>query len=221
MYNRGYVNRNRSNEPRYFGEEVDTLLADVATREGLTPWEESFIQSVRKGYVKYESLTEGQFNTLKKVAQRSCPEFKKEIEDWKESYTSEMHTDARIMAGYYKSNPPYFHDLASKVLADDDYILSKKAYAAMVQNKYAQRVLETARAEAIFPAGEIAVVRKGTNVPQRLKGYSGTMVIVLETLDTVANAAKGAKQCRIMPVGGTKPFLTEERWLKKLPKRLR
>ena len=220
MY-QNYIHRNKNKGPRYEGDEVQKVLAEVAEREGLTPWEESFVQSVRKGYVKYGSLTEGQFDTLKRVAQRSSPEFKKELQDWKESYTSEMRTDAKIMAGYYKSNPPYFQDLASKILDDDNYVPSKKAFAAMVQNKYAQRVLETARAEAIFPAGQMAVIRKGSNVPTSLNRLSGKMVIVLENIKEVVNAAKDAKQCRVMVVGGTRPFVTEERWLKKLPKKLR
>ena len=91
----------------------------------------------------------------------------------------------------------------------------------MCENKYAQRVLETARAEPSFPAGEMAVIRKGSNVPASLRRMHGKMVIVLENIAEIVNAAKGAKQCRVMVVGSSRPFVTEERWLKKLPKKLR
>lgn len=221
MYNRGYVNRNRSNPNRYKGEEVDALLTEVATREGLTPWEENFLTSVHKGYTKYGSLTEGQFETLKKITVRSSPEVRQGAKDWRESYTDEMRDTAKIMAGYYIANPPYFNDLAHKVLNVEGYIPSKKAYAAMCSNKYAARVVETARSPAQFPTGGMAVIRKGTSVPSQFSRMSGELVIVLETLDAVVNAAKDAKQCRVMLTGGTKPFVIEERWLKKLPKRLR
>jgi len=125
------------------------------------------------------------------------------------------------MARYYKFNPPYFNDLATKILAKDDYIPSRKAYAAMVGNKYASRVLETARSAPLFPAGQMAIVRKGTNLPSAFRRMSGKMVVILETLDEVISAAKGSKRCLAVLAGGDAPFTIEERWLKKLPKKLR
>jgi len=220
MY-QNYIHRHNNRGPRFKGDEVDSVLQELADRENLTPWEEHFLASIRKGYSKYGSLTEGQFNTLKKVAKRNDPEVKREIQEWRDSYSDEKREIAKIMAGYYKRNPPYFHDLASKILEDDDYIPTKKAYAAMCENKYAQRVLETARAEPIFLAGSMAVIRKGSNVPTSMRRMSGKMVIILENIAEVVNAAKDAKQCRVMIVGGSQPFVTEERWLKKLPKKLR
>ena len=220
MY-QNYIHRNNNKGPRFKGEEVGEVLAQVADLTSLTPWEESFIQSVRKGYAKYGSLTEGQFRTLKKVAHRNNPAVKQEAQDWRTSYSDEMRENAKTMARYYKSNPPYFHDLAVKILDEDDYIPSKKAYAAMCENKYAQRVLETARAEPLFLAGQMAVIRKGSNVPTPLRRMSGKMVIVLENIEEVVSSAKDAKQCRVMVVGRDRPFIVEERWLKKLPKKLR
>ncbi len=220
MY-QNYIHRHNNRGERFKGEEVDSLLQELAERENLTPWEEHFLASIRKGYSKYGSLTEGQFNTLKKVAKRNDPEVNREIQEWRDSYDDEKREVAQIMASYYKCNPPYFHDLASKILEDNDYIPTKKAYAAMCENKYAQRVLETARAEPSFPAGSMAVIRKGSNVPASLRRMHGKMVIVLENIAEIANAAKGAKQCRVMVVGSSRPFVTEERWLKKLPKKLR
>jgi len=220
MY-QNYIHRNNNKGPRFKGEEVNEVLAQVADLASLTPWEESFIQSVRKGYAKYGSLTEGQFRTLKKVAHRNSPAVKQEAQDWRTSYSDEMRETAKIMARYYKSNPPYFHDLAAKILAEDNYIPSKKAYAAMCENKYASRVLETARSAPLFPAGQMAIVRKGTNLPSAFRRMSGKMVVILETLDEVISAAKGSKRCLAVLAGGDAPFTIEERWLKKLPKKLR
>jgi hypothetical protein len=220
MY-QNYIHRHNNRGERFKGEEVDSVLQELESRENLTPWEQHFLGSIRKGYNKYGSLTEGQYHTLVKVAKRNDPAVKKEIQDWRDSYNEEMRETAKIMARYYKNNPPYFHDLASKILEEDDYIPSKKAYAAMCENKYAQRVLETARAEPLYLAGQMAVIRKGSNVPTSLSRLSGKMVIVLENIDEVVNSAKNAKQCRVMVVGGDRPFIAEERWLKKLPKKLR
>ena len=125
------------------------------------------------------------------------------------------------MAHYYQANPPYFHDLATRCFEDAGYIPTEKAYRAMCENKYAQKVLEVHRADPQYPAGSMAVIRASGNVPPVLKFLKGRTVIVIEHPEGVHNAASGAKRVKILPVGMSYPFETEERWLKKLPKKLR
>jgi hypothetical protein len=84
-YRRGYVNRNNTG-PRHEGDKVLSKfkeLDSLSENNELTEWESNFLQSIRKGYEKYGSLTEGQFSTVEKILKRHCPEARKAREDWR------------------------------------------------------------------------------------------------------------------------------------------
>ena len=124
----------------------------------------------------------------------------------------------KIMSHYYKANPPYFQELASRALSDDDYIPTERAYRAMCENKYAQKVLETYNSPPLFPVGSMASVRNSAQAPYILRGKN---VLIIEHPAAVYTAARGAKRVKVLPAGETEAIETEERWLKKLPKKLR
>jgi hypothetical protein len=218
-YRRGYSPR--VERKRFSGPEIEASLKRLSGLEGLTPWESNFISSIQEGYKKYNSLTEGQFNTFQKIDARYNPENIKKREDWNNSFTSEMREKLEIMARYYKANPPYYSDLAERILSDPNYIPTEKAYRSMCENKYAQRVINTSQTEPEYSAGSMAVVRDSRNIGGTIARYRGKMVVVLDHPETVTNAARGARPVRVLPVGAVDSIVTEERWLKKVPKKLR
>jgi hypothetical protein len=104
------------------------------------------------------------------------------------------------------------------VLNDPDYIPTARAYAAMCENKYAQKVMDIYNDEPLFPAGSMATARASRQTPRRIRGKT---VVVIEHPEGVHTAANGARRVVVLPVGESEPVETEERWLKKLPKKLR
>lgn len=220
-YRRGYSQRAPVERKRFSGPEIEASMKYLSSLENLTPWENNFISSIEEGYKKYNSLTEGQFNTFQKISARYNPENIKKRDDWNNSFTSEMREKLEIMARYYKANPPYYSDLAERILSDSNYIPTEKAYRSMCENKYAQRVINTSKTEPEYSAGSMAMVRDNRNIGSTIARYRGKMVVVLDHPETVTNAARGARPVRVLPVGGVDSIVTEERWLKKVPKRLR
>lgn len=215
--NRGWVRQERES---FSGEQVVSAMERVSKIENLTPWERNFIDSISESYKKYNSLTEGQHGTLQKISARYNPENLRKREEWRESFSDEMRQKLQIMAAYYKSNPPYYGDLATRVLEDPEYIPTEKAYRSMCENKYAQRVINTALSEPTYPVGSMVMVRNSRNIGGTVAKLRGQIVVVLDHPKTVQNAARGARPVTILPVGGTESVVTEERWLKKLPKKL-
>lgn len=213
-YNRYY---RRPKPETVEGSKVQKLLDILEKAENLTDWEKNFANSIKEGLEKYKSATVKQFSTLQKVASRYNPENIAKRESWRSSWNDEKRENFKVMACYYLANPPYFADLAARALEDESYIPTEKAYAAMCENKYAQKVLATHYSDPLFPAGSMAVGRKRTTTV----GLRGKTVVVIEHPWGVHSAAKGARRVLVLPVGETIPVETEERWLKKLPKKLR
>ena len=210
---------------KYSGTNVTSKMDRLnAMKDSLTPWEQNFIASIGEGYKKFGSLTAGQFGALQKINDRYNAENIQKREDWRKNFTPDMRARMIIMAHYYEANPPYFHDLAEQVLSDPEYIPTEKAYKAMCENKYAQKVIETTNSAPQFPIGSMVMVRNSRNVgngtSRSVYQFRGQPVVVIDHPGPVTNSANGARPVRVLPVGHTEPLLTEERWLKKLPKKL-
>ena len=94
----------------------------------------------------------------------------------------------------------------------------------MCENKYAQKVIEISNSYPLYPAGSMVMVRNSRSVAHstgaHFSKFKGQPVVVIDHPGPVTNAANGARPVRVLPVGQIKPLLTEERWLKKLPKKL-
>ena len=210
----------KDDRERFKGTEIEATMQRISQIENLTPWERDFINSLCEGYKKYNSLTQGQHKVLKKISTRYNPVNIQKREDWKKSFTDEMRQKLEIMARYYLENPPYFSDLARRILDEPDYIPTEKAYRSMCENKYAQRVINTANSPPEYPAGSMVMVRNSKNIGGTISRHRGEIVVILDHPKVIANAARGARPLRVLPIGSTEPIETEERWLKKLPKSL-
>jgi len=215
-YRRSYSRPETVNTPA-----AKAMLDQMAKVQNLTDWERKFVDSLAQSWVKYDSMTVSQYQTLQKLSSRYDEDAIARREAWNTSWSDANREIFTVMSHYYQANPPYFQDLANRCLEDTDYIPTEKAYRAMCENKYAQKVLDVDRADPQYPAGSMAVVRDSGNVPPVLRFIKGRTVIVIEHPEGVYNAANGAKRVKILPVGETQAFDTEERWLKKLPKKLR
>ena len=126
-----------------------------------------------------------------------------------------MRESLKFAAEYYKANPPYFGDAATRILSNPDYVPTEKLYRKMVENKYVQRALANANETAKFPVGTMVMVRDSKSVQGRISRYRGQLAVVVECSEDVRSATKGSRNMVVLPVGGTETILTEERYLKR------
>jgi|TARA_R110000824_G_scaffold74554_2_gene189462 hypothetical protein len=197
---------------------AEDMIEFLLKVKGLSEWEASFVKSLEAGWEKYGSVTEKQHSQIQKLVDRHTPEKILARAAWTEGYNETMRSYAQICAHYYKANPPYFGDLASRVLEDPAFVPSERAYNAMCRNKYALKVIALAEEVPQFPVGTMAVARASNQGPTSLRGQT---VLIIEHPIGVHSAANGARRVVVLPVGGSDTCVTEERWLKKLPKKLR
>ena len=90
----------------------------------------------------------------------------------------------------------------------------------MCENKYAKKVIATAKAKEKYAVGSMVLLRK-TAISWRNKKYDEVPCVVIEVLhDEVVSHAKGAKPYKVLPFGSSEMLTLEERELKvyKTPK---
>ena len=211
-YYRGYMSSSNETKAQLV-ERIEKVAARGTTT--LTDWERSFLGSLRDSAKKWGRLTGKQHDVFQRIERKSNPEHIAARKKWSESFTPAMRENLRFAAEYYKANPPYFSDAATRILSNPDYVPTEKLYRKMVENKYVQRAIANANEAAKFPVGTMVMVRDSKSVQGRISRYRGQLAVVVECAKSVRSATKGSRNMTVLPVGGTETIQTEERYLKR------
>ena len=186
----------------------------ITNSSGLSEWEENFLSSLKDGVKRYGNLTGRQEQILQRIEKNRDPAVQASRKIWNENYTDEMRGKMTIAAKYYLKNPPYFDDLARRVIGDADFVPSEKQYRSMVENKYVAKVLDNMKSVLTFPVGSMATLR--ATVPgYEMRECRNKMVMIIDYPDEVPGAAKGAVPVIVLPIGSSATVATEVRWLKR------
>ena len=178
----------------------------------LTDWEFGFAASVLDQY-KRRNLSDHQHAIVDKILAKHDPAAVKARSDWRDSFDEEKQALARQAAEYYTVNPPYFGDVARKILNDPAYIPTEKCFVKMTQNKYVQRWIAQREAGPAFAKGQLVRFRRNRLVGQYVGSrFKGTLAVVCNVGDQVS-ATKGSRSYQVLPIGKVKPITAEERFL--------
>ena len=210
---RYYSNRQpRQDNPELVGRIEKTAARGTTT---LTDWERNFLGSLLDSAKKWGRLTAKQHEVYQRIERKSDPAHIKAINDWRANFTQDMRAALVFAANYYKANPPYFGDAATRILNDSSYIPTEKLYRKMVLNKYVQRAMQHAQTGALYAVGSMVTVRNSASVPASLRAYRGQPALIVEVQKDVTSATKGARTYKVLPVGAEHVIVTQERYLKK------
>ena len=210
-YYRGYMSSSNETKAQLV-ERIEKVAARGTTT--LTDWERSFLGSLRDSAKKWGRLTGKQHDVFQRIERKSNPKHMAARKKWNERFTPAMRESLKFAAEYYKANPPYFGDAATRILSNPDYVPTEKLYRKMVENKYVQRAIANANEDAKFPVGTMVMVRDSKNVQGRISRYRGQLAVVVECAKSIRSATKGSRNMTVLPVGGTETIQTEERYLK-------
>jgi hypothetical protein len=177
--------------------------------------ERSFGESLGSSIKKWGKMTDRQWTAFQRMEARYSPEVKAARQKWYDDWDEEKARKLRIAVEYY-SYTEYFSRVVSEVLKDLSYIPSEKDYRKIVENKYAQRVIETMATEPLYEVGSLVQVRKTA----RKRAYSlrDRQALVVINDGPVKSAVKGARTYTILPFGESNTVTIEERFLKKARK---
>jgi len=182
-------------------------------RQDLSDWERNFATSISTYMVKHGRVSNKQWSTFQKAEAKYSPEVIAARQEWLAGWNEDKACHMKVAAEYYRANPPYFGDLAHRVLEDAKFIPTQKQYRAMVENKYVQNVISTIASEPLYPVGGLVRVRRTARGPAYR--FRDCIALVVATDGPVLSAAKGAKSYSVLPFGEPAPITIEERYLKK------
>ena len=216
----GHYSRNYYRKPRVQKQDNPELVARIektAARgtSSLTDWERSFMGSLLDSAKKWGRLTAKQHEVYQRIEKKLDPVALAARKGWQESWNADKRESLLFAARYYKANPPYFGDVATRILDDFGYVPSEKLYRKMVENRYVQRALQNTQTGPLYDVGSMATIRNSESVGGSARMYRGKDVIVLEVEEKAMSAVKGARIYKVLPVGSVTPIETQERFLKK------
>ena len=180
---------------------LDTAFADLdRAKEQLTAWETNFATSVKDQYTRRGNLSQKQVDILRRIAKKYTPEAKAQRSAWAKTWSAEKAIDIRVVAAYYKVTD-YYQNVVDRILENPEFVPSEKLYNAMCTNKFALRVLAAYHADAKYNVGQMVVVKNANRqVGRDHRALVSKPVLILEVLDTIVSAAKGAKRYLVASV---------------------
>jgi len=174
-----------------------------------------FLESLKRSLTTWGELTEKQSAAFERIEYLSSEEGKDYVAAWQKEYSKGLIDDAKVCAKYYLANPPYFNDLASKILYNADFVPTEKQYRAMCENKYTTKILKEYKRKPEFDNGEIVQIRDITAMPYHLFPIKGKPCVVINNNSgKITTHARGAKVYKILPFGKSTLFDCQERYLK-------
>jgi len=215
-----FKSRNYHRKPRVQKQDNPELVARIEKTVArgtsvMTDWERNFLGSILDSAKVWGRLTAKQHGIYQNIETRLDPANIAARASWNDSWDEEKHAAIIFAANYYKANPPYFSDAATRILNDSNYIPTEKLYRKMVENKYVQRAKVNASSGALYEPGSMVTVRDSRSVGGTAWNHRGKDVLILSCQTEHVSAVKGTREYTVLPVGCVEPFTTQERYLKK------
>ena len=202
--------------------ELARRIESILPRTGERAWARGFLESLKAQNLSGRVLSEKQIETLGKIESEHSDEALNARVTWATDYLATRRAIAVKVAKYYKTGV-YFGDLVRNILNDSEYVPTRKQYNAMVENKYAKKVLAGYEAAPKYTAGSYVTLRATTpsqerwpnGVGRRKRLENSTVCIVLGVDEDIISACAGNKRYKLLPVGSAQTVAIEERRLKK------
>ena len=181
-------------------------IEHLMVQPDLNNWEKNFLTSIKDYFVKYNKLSDGQFNHLDKIAQRYTADAIKQRDDWYASWNDEKKDKFKKIVDYY-SMSVYYTTIIRKAQDNPDYIPTQKEYDTIVNNKYAQRYLNNLNSAPKYQVGDLVQIRSSWY----RQGEIGT-IIEVRNIDSWVS---GSRKYLVNLLGEDDAREWEERGLKK------
>jgi len=198
--------------------ELARRIESILPRTGERAWARGFLESLKAQNLSGRVLSDKQIETLVKIESEHSDEALDARATWATDYLATRRAIAVKVAKYYKTGV-YFGDLVRKILNEGEFVPTMKQYNAMVENKYAKKVLAGYEAAPKYANGSYVTIRANTPMQERRAangkalGYS-TVCIVLGASEAITSACAGNKRYKLLPVGSAATISIEERRLK-------
>jgi hypothetical protein len=217
----------RTFEQKYNQKDIDRFISRA--HKHFTDREHTFLQSIRQQLDIRPTLSYSQEQWLGKIMSKYSQSALKIEADWAKNFTAEHRLTAIQVAKYYIVNPPYYNEIARRVLASPETaVLSRSTWDKFCENKYALKIREMYLAPLKFALADCIIVRSNNRIDlantidpkysnrRACRQEANKVGFILETdVKPVTRAAKGSRVYKILLTGEPKPIFAHESDLKR------
>ena len=188
-------------------------------------WDRQFLESILTQLDRGRDLSHKQKETLFKVLARNNEAAELLHQNWETEYRDSHQDAAKVVAAYYATTQ-YYVAMSREILQDK--IPERLSFMRMMENKYAQKVLNEYSKPPRFEAGSHVTGRSLLDLSRaefdeidwvtRRDTFGKFMKnggFILDICPVILSSAKGAKRYKILPIGAAVPIVVEERFLKR------
>jgi hypothetical protein len=186
-------------------------LAHLTERAPVGSWDHTFASSLTEQNEVGRALSPRQTEILNKIESRYSDASIEKARAWAGEYDEAKRIAMTRCAKYYHSTT-YFIDLVDRVLSDPGFVPTMKQFNAMTSNKYAQKVLAGYEGAPKYATGLTVLPAAGCSWATAQHFKRGAMVVTVD--EEIISACKGNRRYKILPIGGMRPLLVEERHIK-------
>ena len=183
----------------------------------------TFLVDLRRTCEKSGGLTQRQLECFVKIESRFSEAESAKFEEWKKEYLENHLEDTKVVARYYANVGQYYTKTANAVLSGE--VISKCDWKKIMQNRYAERILDETKKPAKFNVNDMVQFRSTVgNSPGRdnrgeMRALRHRLAFVLQNDLPVTSAVAGGKRYCVLPTGYASPVILEERDIMKPNKR--
>lgn len=207
-------------------ERIDILLKE-ASNPGtvVSSWERGFLESVQRQLSQgSRSLSPKQLDIVHRVEAKIEKALKGDSE-WEAQWTDEKASDFKTACNYYESacrapggGVRYYSQILDWAIANPDKIPPVHYYKKVVENKYAQKIINGLKMAPKYVAGSTVQLR--STARQSLsyldwQAFKDLPLFVIEPTNRAHSAAAGCRIYSLLSSTSAAMLEIEERWIKK------
>ena len=200
-------------------ERIETLLKKCDDMGALiSRWEVGFLESVRRQISRGRTLSTKQVAVVHRVESK-IEKVADGDPEWEAEWTAAMARDFKIAYNYYNSSKVRYHSQILDWVSDNpDVTPPRNFYKKLVENKYAQKIINAIVSTPKYAAGSSVMLRANARSGVSYSIWSklkDTLLFVVEPTNRAVNPAAGCRIYSLLSSTSSELFEIEERWIKK------
>ncbi len=186
----------------------------------VSDWEKGFLGSIFKQLDsgRISVLSSAQLSTLHRI-EAKIEKLKKGDPEWEAEWDENKMWKWGVAIKYYDSGiVRYYSQVLDWAEKNPGKIPPRNFYQRVVENKYAQRIINELKTPGKYKEGDTVTFRATarTAIPYReYTKFAGKPLFVIEVTNRVEVAAKGARVYRVLSSDSSDVLELEERYIKK------
>ena len=192
------------------------LIERLLNEFDLSPRSRQFVLSLRSWRDANRVLTTNQIRALNHIEKSYLNPDRDHPGPWQQHWGPNQKEIATICARYYAENPPYFSDLAHRILNEEFFVPTEAEFNKLTENKYAKKVLSEHYSTPLYAGATMVCLRIPATKRLDMPELKDTPLMILKiNAEPIIRAASGSKRYLVLPITSDTPFLVEERDIKK------